>query len=112
MSAYIYLTIAILSEVIATSALKSSEGFTKYGPGLIVIIGYGISFYCLSIVLKTIPVGVAYAIWSGMGIVLITLLGWLVFSQRLDLPALFGMALIVAGVIVIYAFSTSATTKI
>ena len=104
-----YLAIAILSEVVATSALKSSDGFTKYGPSLVVILGYGISFYCLSVVLKTIPVGVAYAIWSGMGIVLITLLGWLVFSQRLDLPAFLGMALIVAGVIVIYAFSKSST---
>lgn len=104
-----YLAIAILSEVIATSALKSSDGFTKFGPSLVVILGYGISFYCLSVVLKTIPVGVAYAIWSGMGIVLITLLGWLVFSQRLDLPAFLGMALIVAGVIVIYAFSKSST---
>ena len=104
-----YLAIAILSEVIATSALKSSDGFTKFGPSLVVILGYGISFYCLSVVLKTIPVGVAYAIWSGMGIVLITLLGWLVFSQRLDLPAFLGMALIVAGVIVIYAFSKLST---
>jgi small multidrug resistance pump len=109
MSGYMYLAIAILSEVVATSALKSSDGFTKYGPSLVVILGYGISFYCLSVVLKTIPVGVAYAIWSGMGIVLITLLGWLVFSQRLDLPAFLGMALIVAGVIVIYAFSKSST---
>jgi|TARA_R110002073_G_scaffold25704_12_gene84840 small multidrug resistance pump len=109
MSGYMYLAIAILSEVIATSALKSSDGFTKFGPSLVVILGYGISFYCLSVVLKTIPVGVAYAIWSGMGIVLITLLGWLVFSQRLDLPAFLGMALIVAGVIVIYAFSKSST---
>ena len=109
MSGYMYLTIAILSEVVATSALKSSDGFTKYGPSLVVILGYGISFYCLSVVLKTIPVGVAYAIWSGMGIALITLLGWLVFSQRLDLPAFLGMALIVAGVIVIYAFSKSST---
>ena len=109
MSGYMYLAIAILSEVIATSALKSSDSFTKFGPSLVVILGYGISFYCLSVVLKTIPVGVAYAIWSGMGIVLITLLGWLVFSQRLDLPAFLGMALIVAGVIVIYAFSKSST---
>ncbi len=107
MNGYMYLVIAIVSEVVATSALKSSDGFTKYGPSLVVILGYGISFYCLSVVLKTIPVGVAYAIWSGMGIVLITLLGWLVFSQRLDLPAFLGMALIVAGVIVIYAFSKS-----
>ncbi|MDG1945523.1 MAG: SMR family transporter [Halioglobus sp.] len=107
MNGYMYLVIAIVSEVVATSALKSSDGFTKYGPSLVVILGYGISFYCLSVVLKTIPVGVAYAIWSGMGIVLITLLGWLFFSQRLDLPAFLGMALIVAGVIVIYAFSKS-----
>jgi len=107
MNGYIYLAIAILCEVVATSALKSSDGFTKFGPTTIVILGYGVSFYCLSIVLKTIPVGVAYAIWCGMGIVLITLFGWLIFKQQLDVSALVGMALIVAGVSVIYAFSTS-----
>jgi small multidrug resistance pump len=105
MSGYIYLIAAILTEVVATTALKASDGFTKFGPSIIVIVGYSVSFYCLSIVLKTIPVGLAYAIWSGMGIVLITLLGWFVFNQRLDLPALLGMGLIVAGVIVIYSFS-------
>lgn len=110
MNGYIYLAVAIFTEVVATTALKSSDGFTRFGPSLIVVLGYGISFYCLSVVLRTIPVGVAYAIWSGMGIVLITLLGWLVFSQKLDLPALLGMALIIAGVIVIYAFSKSFVT--
>jgi len=112
MSGYIYLAIAIITEVVGTSALKASDGFTKLGPSIVVVLGYGISFYCLSIVLRTIPVGVAYAIWSGMGIVLITLLGWLVYSQRLDFPSILGMFLIVTGVIVIYAFSRSFTPTV
>ncbi|MGX5730430.1 DMT family transporter [Pseudoxanthomonas beigongshangi] len=102
---YLYLAVAIVAEVIATSALKYSEGFTRPGPSLIVAAGYGIAFYCLSLVMKTVPVGVAYAIWSGAGIVLIALIGWLVLRQSLDLPAVLGMGLIVAGVAVIQLFS-------
>ncbi len=102
---YLYLAVAIVAEVIATSALKYSEGFTRPGPSLIVAAGYGIAFYCLSLVMKTVPVGVAYAIWSGAGIVLIALIGWLVLRQSLDLPAMLGMGLIVAGVAVIQLFS-------
>jgi small multidrug resistance pump len=102
---YLYLAIAIVAEVIATSALKSAAGFTRLGPSLIVAVGYGIAFYCLSLVMKTVPVGVAYAIWSGAGIVLIALIGWLVLKQSLDLPAMLGMGLIVAGVAVIQLFS-------
>ncbi len=102
---YLYLAVAIVAEVIATSALKYSEGFTRPGPTVIVALGYGIAFYCLSLVMKTVPVGVAYAIWSGAGIVLIALIGWLALRQRLDLPAVLGMALIVAGVAVIQLFS-------
>jgi len=83
---YLYLAVAIVAEVIATSALKSAEGFTRLGPSLLVAAGYGIAFYCLSQVMKTVPVGVAYAIWSGAGIVLIALVGWLVLKQALDLP--------------------------
>lgn len=105
---YLYLTIAIVAEVIATSALKASEGFTRTGPSLIVAAGYGIAFYFLSLVLKTVPVGVAYAIWSGVGIVLIALVGWLVLKQPLDLPAVLGMGLIVSGVAVIQLFSKTA----
>lgn len=102
---YLYLAIAIVAEVVATSALKSAAGFTRLGPSLIVAAGYGIAFYCLSLVMKTVPIGVAYAIWSGAGIVLIALIGWLVLKQSLDLPAVLGMGLIVAGVAVIQLFS-------
>lgn len=103
--AYLYLAIAIVAEVIGTSALKVSEGFTKLGPSVIVVIGYGVAFYCLSIVLKFIPVGIAYAIWSGIGIVLITVVGYVFYSQKLDLAALAGLALIICGVVVINLFS-------
>lgn len=102
---YLYLSVAIAAEVIATSALKASHGFTRPLPTTVVVVGYGISFYLLSLVLKTVPVGVAYAIWSGVGIVLIALVGWLLLKQTLDAPALAGMALIVAGVAVIQLFS-------
>ena len=102
---YFYLAIAIVAEVIATSALKSSAEFSKTLPSIVVIIGYGISFYYLSLVLKTIPVGVAYAIWSGMGIALITLIGLVVFNQKLDVAAVIGISLIVSGVVVMSVFS-------
>ncbi|MCU0951359.1 MAG: multidrug efflux SMR transporter [Burkholderiaceae bacterium] len=102
---YLYLAIAIVCEVIGTSALKATEGFTRIGPSIVVVIGYGLAFYFLSLTLKTVPVGVAYAIWSGAGVALITLIGWLVFKQRLDLPAVLGILLIVAGVVVIQFFS-------
>ncbi|NDK38384.1 QacE family quaternary ammonium compound efflux SMR transporter [Pseudoxanthomonas gei] len=105
---YLYLSIAIVAEVIATSALKASNGFTNALPSTVVLVGYGIAFYFLSLVLRTVPVGVAYAIWSGAGIVLIALVGWVVLKQALDTPALVGMALIVAGVAVIQLFSRSA----
>jgi small multidrug resistance pump len=108
MNAYAYLALAIAAEVIATSALKASEGFTRPGPSLLVAAGYGVAFYFLSLTLKTVPVGVAYAIWSGAGIVLIALIGWLVLKQPLDLPAMLGMGLIVAGVVVIQLFSKTA----
>jgi len=104
---YMYLVIAIVAEVIGTSALKAAEGFTRPLPSLVVVIGYGVAFYFLSLSLKVIPVGIAYAIWSGVGVALITLIGWLVFKQRLDAPALAGLALIVAGVVLIQ-FSSSA----
>ncbi len=102
---YFYLTVAIITEVIGTSALKASEAFTKPGPSIIVVLGYGAAFYFLSLVLKTIPVGIAYAIWAGMGIVLIAIIGAIVFKQIPDLPAIIGMALIVSGVLVINVFS-------
>ncbi len=105
--AYWYLTFAIVAEVIATNALKASEGFTKTGPSIIVFIGYGTAFFLLSLVLKYIPVGVAYAIWSAMGIVLITILAAVVFKEIPDIPAIIGMALIISGVVVIHVFSNT-----
>jgi len=108
MNNWIYLAVAIVSETIATSALKASEGFTRPWPTLLMAAGYGLAFYCLSLTLRTIPVGVAYAVWSGAGIVLITLASWLLFGQKLDAPALAGIALIVAGVLVMNLFSKTA----
>jgi small multidrug resistance pump len=107
-SNWVYLAVAITAEVIATSALKASEGFSKPGPSVIVVMGYGIAFYCLSLALRTIPVGVAYAIWCGVGIVLIALIGWLHFRERMDAAGILGMALILAGVIVLQLFSKTA----
>lgn len=104
---YTYLFVAILSEVVATTALKATASFTRPIPSLIVVGGYASAFYCLSICLKTIKVGVAYAIWSGLGIVLVTLLGWVAYRQRIDLAGLLGMGLIVAGVLVLHLFSRS-----
>ncbi|HDY99352.1 MAG TPA: QacE family quaternary ammonium compound efflux SMR transporter [Pseudomonas sabulinigri] len=108
MNHWIYLVIAIVTEVIATSALKASEGFSKPLPSVVVAIGYLVSFYFLSLTLKTIPVGIAYAIWSGVGIVLISLASWILYGQKLDLPALIGMGLIMSGVMVINLFSRTA----
>ncbi len=102
---YVYLAIAIIAEVAATSALKASAEFTRWLPSLIVVVGYGIAFYCMTLVLRAIPVGITYAIWSGMGIVLITLVGAVLYKQVPDLPAMIGMGLIVAGVVVIHLFS-------
>lgn len=104
---YLYLAIAIVAEVIATSALKASEGFSKPIPSLIVAVGFGVAFYFLSLVLKTIPMGVAYAIWSGLGIVLISIAGLMLFGQKLDTAAIIGILLIISGVIVMNVFSSS-----
>ncbi len=102
---YWYLTIAIVAEVIATNALKASEEFTKLGPIILVIVGYGIAFYFLSLVLRTIPIGIAYAIWAGLGIVLVAIVAAVVFKQIPDLPAIIGMILIISGVVVMNVFS-------
>jgi small multidrug resistance pump len=104
---YLALLAAILVEVVATNALKASDGFTRLVPSAVTVVGYAISFYLLSIALRTIPVGVAYAIWSGIGIVLVTIVAWVVFGQRLDTAALAGIGLILAGVAVIRVFSES-----
>ena len=105
MNDWLYLAAAIAAETLATSLLKSSEGFTRLWPSLIVVAGYGCAFFFLSLTLRTIPVGVAYAIWSGVGIILVTLIAWLIFGQKIDLPGLIGIGLIVAGVIVLKLFS-------
>ncbi|MDT3404329.1 DMT family transporter [Mucilaginibacter terrae] len=105
---YLYLFIAILSEVIATSALKASDQFSRFWPSVLVVLGYASAFYFLSITLKVLNMGIAYAIWSGIGIVLISIAGVVIYKQKLDLPAILGMALIVAGVLVINLFSKSA----
>ncbi len=109
MQQWIYLTVAIFSEVIATSALKATEGFSRLGPSLIVVAGYAAAFFFLSLTLRTIPVGIAYAVWAGAGVALIALIGWLFLGQNLDTPAIIGLALIVAGVVVINVFSRSVT---
>ena len=106
---WLFLTAAIVSEVIGTSALKATEGFTRLWPSVIVAAGYGSAFYFLSLALSVIPVGVAYAIWSGAGIVLIALIAWVFYGQTLDFPAIVGMALIVTGVVVLNVFSKTVT---
>jgi small multidrug resistance pump len=103
--AYIYLALAIFAEMVATSALKASEEFTKLIPSMVVLIGYGVAFYFMTLVLRTLPVGITYAIWSGVGIVLIAIVGAIFYKEIPDLPAVIGMGLIIAGVIVIYLFS-------
>ena len=108
MNAWMMLGLAIVAEVIGTTALKASESFTKLAPSLIVVVGYGVAFYCLSLVLKSVPVGIAYAVWSGLGIVLITAVAWLLYGQRIDLAGLIGMGLIIAGVVVLNVFSKAA----
>jgi small multidrug resistance pump len=106
---YVLLAVAIISEVIGTTFMKQSEGFTKLVvPSLLTALAYVVAFYCLSLTLKTIPTGVAYAIWSGCGIVLIAAVAWIIQGQKLDVPAMAGMGLIVAGVIVMNAFSKTA----
>lgn len=104
-----HLFIAIVAEVIATSALKSSEGFTKPMASIVVVLGYMIAFYCLSLTLKTIPVGIAYAVWSGVGIVLITTVAWIVFDQKLDVWGIVGIALIMSGVLVLNLLSKTSS---
>lgn len=102
---YLYLTLAIIFEVIATSALKASEEFTRLWPSLVVLLGYGAAFYFLALALRSIPISIAYAIWAGMGIALITLVGAVIFRQIPDIPAIIGIILIVAGVAVINLYS-------
>ncbi|AFI84020.1 MULTISPECIES: SMR family transporter [Methylophaga] len=109
MSKWLLLSIAILAEVFGTSFLKASEGFTRFWPSVAVIVGYIVAFYFLALSLKVIPVGIAYAIWAGIGVVLIALIGWIVFSQKLDTPAIIGISMILGGVVVLNVFSSSLT---
>ncbi len=104
---HVYLVIAVVAEVIATSALKASEEFSKLTPSVIVIVGYGIAFYLLTLVLRTIPIGIAYALWSGLGIVLVAIVGALYYKQSLDLPAILGIGFILVGVFIVNLFSKS-----
>ena len=101
---WIYLAIAIVTEVIGTSSLKAADGFTRLIPSILVVIGYTCSFYFLSLALRSIPVGVAYAIWTGIGIVLISSVAWLVYGQKLSTASLIGMSLIIMGVCVLNLF--------
>jgi len=103
--AYLYLALAILAEVIATSALKASEEFTKLVPSVVVLVGYSAAFYLMTLVLRTIPIGITYAVWSGIGIVLIAIVGAILYKQIPDPPAIIGMGLIIAGVVVIHLLS-------
>ncbi|EMN8762796.1 multidrug efflux SMR transporter SsmE [Serratia marcescens] len=105
MSAFMYLTMAIVAEVIATTMLKASEGFTRLWPSLLVVLGYSVAFWGLSMVVKSMPLGIVYAIWSGMGIVLVSVAAVFVYQQKLDWPAIVGMGLIIAGVLVINLLS-------
>jgi small multidrug resistance pump len=108
MNDWVYLFLAIMSEVIATASLKSTEGFTKPIPSIIVLIGYCAAFYFLSLTLDTISIGVAYAIWSGVGVATITVVSYFLYDQKIDLAGILGIGLIVAGVIVLRLFSESA----
>jgi small multidrug resistance pump len=108
MPVYLVLALAVLAETIGTTALQASQQFTRIGPSILVVVAYAISFYLLSITLRTMPVGIVYALWSGLGILLISTIGWVVFDQRLDWPAIAGLLMIVCGIAVIHLFSSSA----
>ena len=108
--AWLYLAIAICAEVIATTALKYAEGFTRLGPSILVVVGYGIAFFFLSKIVQVLPLAITYAIWSGAGITLIGIVGWLWLGQKMDIAAILGIALIISGVIVINVFSKTIST--
>jgi small multidrug resistance pump len=104
---WLYLLIAITAEVIATSTLKATEGFTRIIPSIMVVMSYGVAFYFLSLTLRTIPIGIAYALWSGIGIILIALMGWLIYKQTLDIAGIIGIGFILVGVVILNLFSKS-----
>ena len=105
--AYLYLVLAVIFETVGTSALQASEQFTKFWPSVLIVVGYSVAFYFLGLTLKFIPVGIAYALWSGLGIVFISAIGLVVFGQKLDFAAILGMAMILAGIGIIHLFSGS-----
>ncbi len=107
MNHWLAIAIAIVAEVTATTALKASNEFTRLWPSLIVVAGYGVAFYFMTISMRVLPVGIIYAIWSGLGIVLVSIIGWFVYKQALDVPAMIGMGFIILGVVVINVFSKS-----
>ena len=107
MKSWLFLAVAIFGEVVATSALKSSNGFTKLVPSIVVVVGYGFALYFLSLALKSIPVGIAYAVWAGLGIVLVAAIAWVLYGQKLDFWALVGMGLIISGVAVLNLLSNA-----
>lgn len=109
MPVYVILALAVLAETIGTTALQASQQFTRPLPSLLVVVAYATSFYLLSITLRTMPVGIVYAFWSGLGIIMIATIGWIVFGQRLDLPAVAGLAMIIGGIAVIHLFSATST---
>ncbi len=105
---YLILFLAVIAETIGTTALQASQQFTRFWPSILVLVGYGFAFYLLALTLRVMPVGIVYAIWSGLGIALIALIGFLVFGQRLDWPAILGLAMILGGILVIHLFSATA----
>ncbi|EEX10825.1 multidrug transporter EmrE [Ruegeria lacuscaerulensis ITI-1157] len=105
--AYLILLMAVVAETIGTTALQASQQFTRFWPSVLVVVGYGVAFYLMALTLKVMPVGIVYAIWSGLGITLIALIGFVVFGQRLDWPAVLGLAMILGGILVIHLFSRS-----
>lgn len=107
MQYWLFLALAILAEVIGTSALKASDGFSRLLPSVIVVVGYLAAFYLLALTLKAIPIGVAYAVWAGAGVALVALIGWIFFGETLTLPAFIGMGLILVGVVILNLFSSS-----
>ena len=106
---YIFLIVAVLAETVGTSSVQASQQFTRFWPSVLALGSFSIAFYFLSLTLKVLPVGIMYAMWSGLGIIFIAIIGWLYFGQKLDLAAVFGMSLILAGILVINLFSTTAT---
>ena len=108
MNNWVYLGLAIVSDVLATASLKSTEGFTRLVPSIVVLVGYSAAFYFLSLTLDTIPIGVAYAVWSGVGVATITLVSFVLYEQKIDVAGLVGIGLIVAGVVVLRLFSETA----